>query len=138
MSNLAVSMIAISLQFAAEMARTLGLYDGFDSACGNQWLADRGAAPAQRYAVLARTLADDRLWIDSASTVCTQYLAIELGALAQPPAASTDCGGRTPSYDATDVFRSLLVRGAITGVDDGVERDDGTHSTSEFPFLGAP
>lgn len=125
-------------QFAPEIQATLGLYDGFDGTCGNQWLADRGAASPERYRVLAATLADDRLWIDSRSAVCTQFLAVELGAFAHPAGARDDCGGRTPNYDVSDVFRSLLVGGALGGVDDGVARDNAVHSTSVFPFLGAP
>jgi hypothetical protein len=122
-------------QFTDDIQRTLGLYDGFDGVCGNQWLADRSAGAAMRYRTLAARLADDRLWVDSASTVCTQYLAVELAA---PGARSTDCGGRTPGYDVVDVFRSLLVLGTTAGVDDGIARDDRVHSTTEFPFLAAP
>jgi hypothetical protein len=124
--------------FAADLQRTLALYDAFDGACGNQWLAERTAAPAARYRVLAATLADDRLWIDSASTACTQYLAIERDALGAPHAGLGDCGGRTPTEDVVDVFRSLLVLGAPAGVDDGIAHDDRVHSTTEFPFLAAP
>ena len=126
-------------QFAAAIQRSLGLYDGLDGACGNQWLADHQAAPPMRYHVLAKALADDRLWINSGSKVCTQYLAVELAdEFGVPDAPSLDCGGRTPDSDAIDVFRSLLVLGKTVGVDDGVARDDGVHSTTEFPFLAAP
>lgn len=127
-----------------ELQRGLGLYDGFDGRCGNQWLADRAAPPAMRYRALATVLADDRLWIDSRSSVCSRYLAVELAALPAPgaplapPAPPGDCGGRTPSYDAVDAFRSLLVMGATSGLDDGLPRDDHEHSASEFPFLAAP
>ncbi|QSQ27539.1 hypothetical protein JY651_22640 [Pyxidicoccus parkwayensis] len=125
-------------QFAADMQRTLGLYDGTDRKCGNQWLANSGAAPAMRYQRLAKVLADDRLWVDSRSTVCTRYLAVELAEFASPGTASGDCGGRTPNEDANDVFRSLLMLGTTSGADDGVSTDDRVHSTSEFPFLAAP
>jgi len=122
-------------QFAKDIQRTLGLYDGFDGVCGNQWRADRNAQPSMRYRVLAETLADDRLWVNSASKTCTRFLAVEFAAAGS---ASADCGGRTPNDDAIDVYRSLLVDGTIDGVDDGVEHDDKTHSASEFPFLAAP
>jgi hypothetical protein len=125
-------------QFLADFQRTLGLYDGFDRKCGNQWLADREAEPPMRYHRLAKVLADDRLWVNSKSTVCTQYLAVELTEFARPGSASDDCGGRTPNEDASNVFRSLLTLGATAGVDDGVQRDDRVHSTTEFPFLAAP
>lgn len=125
-------------QFAADIQRTLGLYDGFDHACGNQWLVDATAAPAGRYRRLAQLLADDRLWIDSRAPACTRFLAVELDALASPPRPTDDCGGRTPLQDVVDVYRSLLVLGAISGVDDGIARDDREHSATEFPFLAAP
>jgi hypothetical protein len=125
-------------QFAADIERTLALYDGFDGTCGDQWLAGRNAKPAMRYRALAELLADDRLWINSKSVVCTQFLAVERAQFAAPDSPSADCGGRTPVSDAVDVLRSLWVGGRTTGVDDGVDRDDHVHSTTEFPFLAAP
>ena len=124
-------------QFVPDIERTLGLYDGFDRQCGNQWLARGGAATKERYRALAQLLADDRLWIDRRSTVCNELFAVERAALGGPGAAR-DCGGRTPNVDAVDAYRSLLVLGRTTGVDDGVERDDREHSTREFPFLAPP
>jgi hypothetical protein len=125
-------------QFSADIEQTLGLYDGLDGTCGNQWLARHDAGPQARYRVLAKLLADDRLWVDTESTVCSRYLAVELADLATPGSASGDCGGRTPSYDASNVFRSLLVLGKTTGVDDGLGKDDRVHSVSDFPFLAHP
>jgi len=122
-------------QFTADIERTLGLYDAFDGVCGNQWLADKRTKPSRRYQTLARLLADDRLWVDSRSTVCTRYLAVEQNAAG---AKNTDCGGRTPNYDAIDVYRSLLVNGSEQGVDDGVDHDEKTHSATVFPFLATP
>lgn len=112
--------------FVADLAEGLAMYDGFDGVCGNQWRVDR----APGYLGLARLLADDRLWIDSRQTTCTQYLALERG-------VAGDCGGRTPAEDACDVFRSLLVLGAPAGIDDGVATDDHA-TTATFPFLAAP
>jgi hypothetical protein len=125
-------------QFLGDIEKTLGLYDGFDGKCGNQWLADPKAAASTRYQALAKLLADDRLWVNSKATVCTQFFAVEFTELGTPGASSSDCGGRTPIYDANNVFRSLLALGATNGLDDGVKRDDQVHSTTEFPFLGAP
>ena len=125
-------------QFSADIQHTLGFYDGYDRTCGNQWLADRKSQPSARYQALAKLLADDRLWINSKSSVCTQYLAVELSDLSNGSSITKDCGGRTPNYNADAVFRSLLVRGTTDGTDDGLERDDGVHSTSEFPFLASP
>lgn len=121
--------------FEADLAVSLGIYDGFDGTCGNQWLAVQNSTPGARYAGLAHLLADDRLWINSRAKVCKQYLAVEFD---HAGATNHDCGGRTTGYDAVDVFRSLLATGNITGVDDGVVSDDRRHSEFRFPFLAAP
>jgi len=121
--------------FASNLGDALAIYDGFDGVCGNQWLAAQNAEVPNRYEPLAQLLADDRLWINSAARACKQYLAVEFDHLG---ATKHDCGGRTPNYDAVDVFRSLLVRGSLTGIDDGVVRDDRRHSNSRFPFLAPP
>jgi hypothetical protein len=127
-----------SERFVAEIQKDLGLYDGFDGHCGNQLLADPKAAPSKRYLALATLLADDRLWVNSASTICTQLMAVELASLAGRKSLKTDCGGRTPNYNAVNVYRSLLVDGSNVSVDDGVEHDDREHSATVFPFLAAP
>ncbi|HEX6307461.1 MAG TPA: hypothetical protein VFZ69_04695 [Longimicrobiales bacterium] len=124
--------------FVGDIQRSLAIYDAFDAVRGNQWLADREAPTAARYAALAKMLADDRLWIDSNSTVCTQFLAVELSAFSHSHAPTGDCGGRTPNYDAVDVYRSLLMNGSLTGLEDGVDRDDRVHTTRVFPFLAQP
>jgi hypothetical protein len=110
--------------FVPVIARSLALYDGYDGRCGNQLMIDLAAPPAQRYLPLARLLADDRLWVDSAIATCTQLFGVELG--------RHDCGGRTLHYDAVNVYRSLLAGGAVT---DGVREDDQRHSDTVFPFL---
>ncbi|MGA7080667.1 MAG: DUF4331 family protein [Terriglobales bacterium] len=125
-------------RFAPYIRQTLGLYDGFDGKCGNQWLADPKAKGSARYQDLAKVLADDRVWVNSKSTVCTQFLAVEVNELDTPGALRDDCGGRTPNYDASNIFRSLLTNGTTTGVDDGLKGDDKVHSTTDFPFLAAP
>ena len=128
---------ATSDAFIPEIEKTLGLYDAFDGDCGDAMIADRSAG-ASRYLNLAILLADDRLWIDSAGTRCSTLFAVELAALAGRRDLAGDCGGRTPNDDAVDVYRSLLVTGRLTGVDDGVDRDDHVHSDTVFPFLAAP
>jgi Domain of unknown function (DUF4331) len=130
--------LTTSGQFVAEIQKDLGLYDAFDGQCGNQLLAEPNAVPSKRYLALATLLADDRLWVNSASTVCTQLTAVELAALTGQKSLKNDCGGRTPKYNAVNVYRSLLVNGTNISVDDGVERDDREHSTTVFPFLAAP
>lgn len=119
--------------FVPDIERTLGLYDAFDGVCGNQWRAASGAKPG-RYRALAALLADDRVWVDSRSTRCERFMAVER----RDGAAGDDCGGRTPDSDAVDAYRSLLVNGTTHGVDDGVARDDAAHSAVAFPFLAPP
>jgi hypothetical protein len=126
---------ATSARFIPEIEKALALYDGFDGACGNAWLVDTKAAPAQRYRALATLLADDRLWVDSTQTTCTQLFGVERAALGKQAPGAPDCGGRTPLVDAVDVYRSLLANGTTSGVDDGIAHDDHEHSASVFPFL---
>jgi hypothetical protein len=129
---------ATSARFIPEIEKGLALYDAFDGDCGNQLFADREAVPSLRYRVLAAVLADDRLWVNSASSICTQLFAVELANLAGQAALKDDCGGRTPNYNAANVWRSLLVEGATAGVDDGLDHDEREHSAMVFPFLAAP
>jgi hypothetical protein len=128
---------AMAARFVPEMEKTLGLYDAFDGKCGNQLLAGKVAA-AGRYSQLATLLADDRLWVNSASQVCTQFFAVELAQLTGQRALANDCGGRGPTYSAANVYRSLLATGESVGIDDGLTRDEQDHSSSAFPFLAAP
>lgn len=123
--------------FVPAIEETLGIYDGFDGQCGNQLLAESSAQPG-RYRALAELLADDRLWVDSESTICGQFFSVELAALKGDGSMGIFCGGRTPNDDAVDIYRSLLVMGSTVGVDDGVTHDERQHSISEFPFLAAP
>src|SRR5882757_3705574 len=121
-------------QFIPEIQKALGKYDAFDGHCGNALLARND----EQYRTMATLLADDRLWINSASGVCTQLFAVELSMLAGYEDLLDDCGGRTPNYDSVNVYRSLLVDGTFASVDDGVHRDDHVHSTTQFPYLAAP
>ena len=96
------------------------------------------APPKRRYWPLAEMLADDRLWVNSRSATCTQLFAVERAAVGGEPALADDCGGRTLTYDAVNVYRSLLAGGKVGGIDDGVHSDEKGHSVSTFPFLAAP
>ena len=125
---------ATAARFAPEIEKALGLYDGFDGQCGNQLLAGK-VESAGRYHALAALLADDRLWVNSASKVCTQFFAVELAQLEKQRELANDCGGRTPTYSAANVYRSLLATGKPTGIDDGLAHDGRDHSSSAFPFL---
>lgn len=128
---------ATAARFVPEIEKNLGLYDGFDGKCGNQLAASKSAT-AGRYHELAALLADDRLWVNSASGVCTQFFAVELATLTGPSAVDNDCGGRTPTYSAANIYRSLLANGTPAGIDDGLTRDKREHSSTVFPFLAAP
>jgi hypothetical protein len=121
--------------FPAEMAANLAILDGLDRNCGNQLLA--GPTPvAGRYDTLATVLADDQLYLNTASGTCAQYLAVEANAVG---IANTDCGGRTPLEDSIDTTYSLLAAGALSGVTDGVPSDaDSTPSLTAFPYLDDP
>jgi hypothetical protein len=125
---------ATAARFVPEIQKTLGLYDGFDGKCGNQLLAGK-VESAGRYRALATLLADDRLWVNSASKICTQFFAVELAQLTNQRELMNDCGGRAPTYSAANVYRSLLATGEPIGIDDGLERDERDQSSTAFPFL---
>ena len=122
-------------RFSSRIASNLAILDGLDRVCGNQVLA--GPAPvAGRYKTLADILADDQLYVNTASGTCNQYLAVEAKAIG---IANTDCGGRTPLENTIDITYSVVAVGALTGVTNGVTSDaDGTASLTEFPFLDRP
>lgn len=125
-------------RFVPQIARALALHDGLDGICGNQLLAGSAPGPA-RYLALARTFADDRLWVDSTARRCTQFLAVELARLAGREGYAGDCGGRSPAYPAPNMWRSLLVDGRAEGTPwDGLTADEHAPSQTEFPFLAAP
>jgi hypothetical protein len=129
---------ARAARFVADMEKSLAFYDGLDGACGNQFLIDSKADAAERYRPLALLLADDRLWVNTASHTCTQLFAVELASRDGRADLSGDCGGRTPTYNASNTWRSLLVKGTVTGIDDGLDHDEHEPSTTEFPFLAPP
>lgn len=125
-------------RFVRDMEKSLAFYDGLDGVCGNQVLIDKKTEFGQRYQRLAALLTDDRLWVNVASHICTQFFAVELANLAGRKDLRGDCGGRTPLYDASNVWRSLLVQGTTVGIDDGLHRDEHLPSSTEFPFLAPP
>lgn len=129
---------ATARQFIPDIAKGVALYDGLDGRCGNSLLIDRKAPPSRRYWPLAALLADDRLWVNSRATTCTQLFAVERAALNGETNLAGDCGGRTVNYDAVNVYRSLLAGGATQGIDDGVHGDEKVHSVANFPFAAAP
>jgi hypothetical protein len=124
-------------RFIADLQKGLAFQDSLDGKCGNQLLAGPENSPI-RYQRLAKLFADDRLWVNSASSVCTQFFAVELATLAGQKALSNDCGGRTPTYDTSNVWRSLLIAGTTTGITDGLHQDEHPPSATVFPFLAPP
>jgi hypothetical protein len=126
-----------SARFIADLEKSLAFQDSLDGKCGNQVLAEPQESPL-RYQTLAKAFADDRLWVNSASSVCTQFFAVELANLGDQKALSKDCGGRTPTYDTSNAWRSLLIAGTTTGVTDGLRQDEHPPSATAFPFLAPP
>ena len=121
-------------RFIPEIAKGAALYDGFDGKCGNGLAVDSRLPLDRRYQEIAALLADDRLWVDSKSSVCTELFAVERAVVATPILLEQDCGGRTPTMNAVNVYRSLLVDGSATSLDDGLSRDERPVSP-DFPFL---
>jgi hypothetical protein len=128
---------ATSARFIADLQKSLAFQDSLDGKCGNQLLADSKNLPS-RYRKLAQLFADDRLWVNSASNVCTQFFAVELANLAGQKSLTNDCGGRAPTYDTSNVWRSLLIAGSTTGITDGLHQDEHPPSATVFPFLAPP
>ncbi len=129
-----------SATYTGQMAANLAVFDGLDRNCNNQFLAsqDAGAQNSNvaKYGALASVTADDRLWIDTAGTTCTTYLAVEGQATGTIP--NKDCGGRGLGYDVIDVTYSAAAIGNVTGVSDGISADPLKTGGTAFPFLAMP
>ena len=126
-----------STQFVNDIEKSLAFQDSLDGQCGNQLLAEPRESPS-RYRRLAEVFVDDRLWVNSASHVCTQFFAVELANVRGDKTLGSDCGGRAPTYDTSNVWRSLLIAGTTTGVSDGLRADEHAPSATAFPFLAPP
>lgn len=122
--------------YTEDIANNLGVLDGIDRDCTNQLAADNAGAEAARYDFLATVLAADWLVIDTTDSACPEYLGVEAEVLGVVPDGG--CGGRTPTADIIERTYSVLVAGALAGVDDTITADDATHSDDTFPFLAAP
>jgi len=133
-------------QYIPEQAGNLAIFDSLDTVCGNQFLAqDGGAAPTnvKVYGTLASITADDRVWLNTAGTSCTTYLAVEANYAATAgliPATfkNTDCGGRALPYDVIDITYSVVSIGNVAGVGDGVSADATKTAATAFPYLAPP
>ena len=122
-------------RFSSLIASNLAILDSLDRVCGNQVLAGPAPVPG-RYKALADILADDQLYVNTASGTCNQYLAVEANAIG---IVNTDCGGRTPLENTIDITYAVVAVGALTGVTNGITSDaDGTASLTTFPFLDRP
>jgi hypothetical protein len=122
-------------RFSSLIASNLAILDSLDRVCGNQVLAGPAPVPG-RYKALADILADDQLYVNTASGTCNQYLAVEANAIG---IVNTDCGGRTPLENTIDITYAVVAVGALTGVTNGITSDaDGTASLTVFPFLDRP
>jgi hypothetical protein len=119
--------------FEAELERNVALFDGLDNRTSERDRCNNLEAP---YDDLAQLLANDQLFVDTASGNCDAYFAVERTSFGAQSHAS--CGGRAPSYDVIDLIYSEVVKGAsLPMLSDGVG-PHGDHSDSAFPFLGPP
>jgi hypothetical protein len=123
-----------AVRFIAALQKSLAFQDSLDGKCGNQVLAEPKES-SSRYLALAKVFADDRLWVNSASRVCTQFFAVELASAVGERKLRDDCGGRAPTYDTSNVWRSLLIAGTTIGITDGLHQDEHPPSATVFPFL---
>jgi hypothetical protein len=131
------SLSSTSNRSFANLQRSLAFQDSLDGHCGNQLLAEDKES-SSRYHALAEMFADDRLWVNSAAKACSQFFAVELTNLAGKTALRSDCGGRKPTYDASNVWRSLVIAGTVSGITDGLQQDEHPPSDVLFPFLAPP
>ncbi|MBV9948530.1 MAG: DUF4331 family protein [Myxococcales bacterium] len=128
------TMIANWKNYAPEFAANLAVYDALDGICGN-------TTPAT--GLLSQVLTQDALWIDTSTTTCNQYLAVELKAVGA--IAATDCGGRTLTENVLDITYNA-VAGTLNPADGGPGGGPITNGitapasppTMTFPFLAAP
>ena len=134
--------------FTTEIAGNLAILDALDGVCGNQLGADTTKTdnPGQ-YGFLAGVLADDRLFLNTASATCQLYLGVEADATGLAK-GNGDCGGRTPVEGTIQETYQLLVAGtpclkgteAVCAINDGIPNMDaeGGANATTFPFLGNP
>ncbi len=122
-------------KYAPEVAGNLAIYDGVDRNCGNQAFAKAASngPAADKYGTLAGVLADDRLWLDTSSATCNQYLGVELNATGAVP--NTDCGGRTLKYDVIDITYTVVASTLANPVTDGIAADPVKTGGTTFPYL---
>jgi hypothetical protein len=130
--------------YKAEFAKNLAILDSLDTICGNQLFATPDAG-AGRYDTFASVLANDRMWVNTAATNCSQYFGVELvatGVLAAdagPDGGPTnECGGRKLTYDVIQTTYSAAALGAISGFGSGVNAVASKTNGTTFPYLAPP
>ncbi len=126
--------------YQPEFARNLGILDSLDltpdgGGCGNQPYAQDDAG-ANRYATLSTVLAGDMLWLNTAGTTCTTYLAVELNATGV--VTNTDCGGRRISDDVIQTTYSVVSGVGLSGFGSGVSAVPAKTNGTTFPYLATP
>jgi hypothetical protein len=135
--------------YKGEFAKNLAILDSLDTTatsngCGNQLFAQPDAGAA-RYDTFASVLANDRMWVNTAATNCSQYFGVELiatGVLAAdggPDGGPTnECGGRKLTYDVIQTTYSAAALGAVSGFGSGVSAVPGKTNGTTFPDLAPP
>jgi hypothetical protein len=150
----ATTMIKPGVTAMAAIQSSLAVYDALNGTgdgvmemdgCGDQlaYNATFGGTMFAGNSLLATVLADDRLYVNTGTGVCNNYLAVEANALGM---TNPDCGGRTPLYRVVDITYQALINGKVmcpTTCDftNGVPMDPDPGmglSATMFPFLGAP
>lgn len=120
--------------YAPVFTPNLGIIDALDGVCGNQF----GYTSTTGYAFLAGTLADDRLYLNTAGTTLNQYLAVEANAVGT---ANTDQGGRALTYNVMDTSYTLLAEGAMPSnpvtITNGITVNN-VSFLKTFPYEAAP
>jgi hypothetical protein len=123
--------------FIPTFEQSLAILDGLDGVCGNQLAF--GALGAPGYTTLATLLAADTLWINTSSSTCSLYLAVEFNALG---ITNHDCGGRTLTYNVIDDTLNAVAGTLSTTNPPGPLTNGVTMPASPplatFPFLAAP
>lgn len=124
-------------EFRGIMATSLAILDGLDGTCGNQLLFN--GELENPYGPLAGALADDQLYVQSdREGAGSAYLGVEAEAIGAVMPGQGSGGGRVPNDDVVERSYSVLVAGALGGIDDGVGSDDAEHDIDVFPFLAEP
>ena len=126
--------------YQPQFAINLAILDSLDltpdgGGCGNQPFAQDDAG-ANRYATLSTVLAGDTLWLNTAGTTCTTYLAVELNATGL--LVNTDCGGRRISDDVIQTTYSVTSGVGLSGFGSGVSAIPAKTDGTTFPYLATP